>query len=221
VRVTAGLEKKLVKWSKTKFAMVVYALLAVVILYLADFTSIYSYIIALVGLGLIYFYKKEDYLPYIFGGAIAALTLLGIMGIFLTTRVPAVAILSGSMVHDDTTEASHYTWLEQNLGYNRSYINSWPCSNGFLIGDLAIIHGQDSYEIGDVIVFDVAGETIPIIHRIIKINDDGTYMTKGDHNTALFPFEYAVRKEQIEGKIIFIIPKLGYFKVIAGGLGVR
>lgn len=217
----AGLERTLVKMSKNKIAIFVYAILAVIILYLADYRSIYAYAIALAGLLLIYYYKKEDYLPYIFGGAIAALVLLEIMGIILTTRLPAVAILSGSMVHDDTAENSHYKWLEQNLGYNRSYIESWSCPNGFLIGDLAIIQGEDNYKVGDVIVFDVAGQSIPIIHRIIKVNDDGTYMTKGDHNTALFPFEYAVGKQQIEGKITFIIPKLGYFKVIASNLGVN
>jgi hypothetical protein len=39
-------------------------------------------------------------------------------------------------------------------------------------------------------------------------------MTKGDHNSGLLPFETSVKKEQIKGRVIFIIPKLGYFKVI-------
>jgi signal peptidase len=118
------------------------------------------------------------------------------------------------MVHDESTEINHYKWLEENMGYNRSYIESWPMKNGFDVGDLPIVQGSDEYKVGDVIVYEVPGQSIPIIHRIIKINPDGTYMTKGDHNSGLLPFEASVKKEQIKGRVIFIIPKLGYFKVI-------
>lgn len=136
----------------------------------------------------------------------------------LDTDLPVVAVISGSMTHDATTPQVFYQWLEDNMKYNQSYIDSWPIHNGFAIGDLPIIEGSSSYQVGDVIVYSIQGQQVPIIHRIIKINSDGTYMTKGDHNPTLLPFEGVVRKEQIHGKVIFIIPKLGYFKVIESKL---
>lgn len=136
----------------------------------------------------------------------------------LSTNVPVVAVVSGSMAHDSSIEEKHYRWLEENFDYSRSYIDSWPFKNGFNIGDMPIVRGQKSYQIGDVIVYSVQGINAPIIHRIIKINDDGTYQTKGDNNSGQLSYEFKVKLEQIKGKVIFIIPKVGYFKVFINKL---
>lgn len=148
----------------------------------------------------------------------------------LSTDLPVVAVVSNSMEHDSSTQLNHYQWLESNMGYNKSFIDSWPVKGGFFVGDLPIVEGQSagvsqyfikipqnkklSYNVGDVIVYSIPNQNVPIIHRIVKINSDGSYMTKGDHNPQLLPFEYSVKPEQVHGKVIFIIPKLGYFKVI-------
>jgi signal peptidase I len=208
-----GLKRKLQRIEK-RYGIVIYTILSILVLNIYAATNIMVYLLAVVGVFLLYHFKQESYLPYIFGGAFAALFLKFVLGILLSTSLPAVSVLSGSMVHDENTEINYYQWLERNMGYNRSYVNSWPIRNGFLVGDLPIVQGSDNYKVGDVIVYDVAGQSIPIIHRIIKINSDGTFMTKGDHNSDLLPFEYSVRRDQTQGKVIFIIPKLGYFKVI-------
>jgi hypothetical protein len=160
---------------------------------------------------LIYHFKKQDVLPYIYGGIICAFLAHLLLGIVLSTKLPVVAVVSSSMQHD-RAEITHYRWLEENLGYNRSYINSWPFANGFSIGDMPIVKGSENYKIGEIIVYN-AGQSAPIIHRIIKINPDGTYQTKGDNNPYQHNYELSVRKEQIYGKVIFIVPKLGYLKV--------
>ena len=131
----------------------------------------------------------------------------------LSSSTPVVAVVSNSMKHVDP-ETTYYQWLEKNLGYNRTYIDSWPVHNGFSVGDMPVVKGQKNYLIGDVIVYSVQGINAPIIHRIIKINDDGTYRTKGDNNSGQLSYEFSVRPEQIKGKVIFIIPKVGYFKVL-------
>lgn len=131
----------------------------------------------------------------------------------LGTDLPMVAVVSDSMKHDISINADHYQWLEENLGYNESYVNSWPVNGGFSKGDMPIIRGVNEYEIGEVIVYAVPGSRAPIIHRIIKINEDGSYQTKGDNNNGQWNYELSVDDEQIHGKVIFIIPKLGYFKV--------
>jgi hypothetical protein len=169
------------------------------------------------------------YVVYAVLGIFIAFLLNQALAFALSTDLPVVAVVSSSMQHDISTEANHYQWLEKNMDYNRSYVNSWPVKDGFLVGDLPIVQGSASiigffvspsvngkpdYRVGDVIVYSVPNQNVPIIHRIIKINSDGSYMTKGDHNPQLLPFEYAVKPEQIHGRVIFIIPKLGYFKVI-------
>jgi len=80
------------------------------------------------------------------------------------------------------------------------------------------LQGSSNYRVGDVIVYSIHGQSIPVIHRIIKINADGSFQTKGDHNSNQLPFEFSIKKDQIHGKVIFIIPKLGYFKVVISRL---
>ncbi|MHA1742627.1 MAG: signal peptidase I [Candidatus Heimdallarchaeota archaeon] len=158
------------------------------------------------------------YVIYAALGILIAFLMNQALAFGLSTDLPVVAVVSNSMEHDSTTEVNHYQWLEKNMGYNRSYIDSWPLKDGFNIGDLPIIQGKHNnhtqYKVGDVIVYSIPGQNVPIIHRIIKINPDGTYMTKGDHNSQQLPFEYSVKPEQIHGKVMFVIPKIGYFKVL-------
>jgi len=141
-----------------------------------------------------------------------------ILSTVLGNNTPVVAVVSSSMEHDVSIESDHYQWLEKNLGYGKDYINSWPVVGGFNVGDMPIVRGQEKYQIGDVIVYSVEGINAPIIHRIIEINDDGTYQTKGDNNSGQLNYEFSVNPEQINGKVIFIIPKIGYFKVLTNRL---
>ncbi len=131
----------------------------------------------------------------------------------LNTSIPVVAVISGSMQHDNP-EVTFYGWLEKHLGYNRSYIDSWPFKDGINIGDMPVVQGASEYKVGEVIVYRVSGQPAPIIHRVIKINPDGTYQTKGDNNRGQLPYEFNVTKDQIYGRVIFIIPKLGYVKLL-------
>jgi len=141
----------------------------------------------------------------------------------LATDLPMVAVVSNSMKHDTSLNTDYYQWLENNLGYNKTYIDSWPVGGGFVIGDMPIIKGSSEYKVGDVIVYNTPCpgtycQSAPIIHRIIKINEDGTYQTKGDNNSGQLPYELSIKKEQIHGKVIFIIPKVGYLKVVLNKL---
>jgi signal peptidase I len=149
---------------------------------------------------------------YVFLGVGMALVVKQALAFGLATDMPVVAVVSASMQHDHALQ-THYQWLKANVGYDEAYVNSWPMPAGFLVGDMPIVQGADSYSIGDVIVYSIPGSDVPIIHRIIKINADGTYQTKGDNNLQQLPYEFSVSKEQIHGRVVAIIPKLGYFKV--------
>lgn len=141
-----------------------------------------------------------------------------ILSTILGNNTPVVAVVSSSMEHDDSLEQDHYQWLVEKLGYEKDYVNSWPVANGFNVGDMPIVKAKDEYKVGDVVVYSVEGINAPIIHRIIKTNDDGTYQTKGDNNSGQLNYEFGVKMEQINGRVIFIIPKIGYFKVITNRL---
>ncbi len=133
------------------------------------------------------------------------------LGFLLKTDLPVVAVISESMTHDSTTEYVHYKYLESEYGYDKDFINSWPIKNGFRKGDVLVIKGvnQSDLKVGDVIVFSIEGQKIPIVHRIIKI-DNGTIQTKGDHNPVPDPWNI----EKIHGKVVFVIPFLGWPKLI-------
>jgi len=123
-------------------------------------------------------------------------------------------MVSNAMLHDNSTEAVHYQWLENNLNYSRSYIDSWSLKNGFPPGSLVQIEKMDcsQIKIGDVIIYSIgnsdnpSGEisNMPVIHRVIKINSDGAFMTKGDHNNALLSFELSIKCSNVLGKVINI-----------------
>ena len=85
--------------------------------------------------------------------------------------------------------------------------------DSFTKGALLVLRGEEKYEVGDTIVYSVPGQSTPIVHRIISINADESYQTKGDANAAQLPFETHVAQSQTHGKVIFIMPYLGYVKI--------
>jgi len=116
-------------------------------------------------------------------------------------------------------------WYVDNKQITKPVFEKFSMKNGFRKGDIIIVWGRFTPKIGDIIIFKPnQGSTrpTPIIHRIIEINEDGTYQTKGDHNEAqltknLPPYvdELNIKKDQIIGKAIFKIPYLGWIKIWA------
>lgn len=128
---------------------------------------------------------------YIVIGIVLAFGINHVLAFGLSTDMPVVAVESNSMVP------------------------------AFTRGDILIIQGVQNpedywefLEVGDVIVFTPPGRPVPIVHRIIEKNDDGTFQTRGDANNGQqLPFEKRISPEEIEGKMVFIIPFLGWIKI--------
>lgn len=152
-------------------------------------------------------------LKYFALGLLIAFLFHKLVGLALGTPIPLIAVVSASMEHRNP-ELTHYAWLEQRFGYNRSYVKSWPFAKGISVGDLPIVAKAEHYEVGDVIVYAVAGQRAPIIHRIVKINEDGSFQTKGDNNLHQWSYELSVRPEQVYGKVVLVIPYLGWPRVL-------
>ena len=82
------------------------------------------------------------------------------------------------------------------------------------VGDMIVTRSADpkTLEVGDVITFMEEGTTA-VTHRIIGINEDGSFITKGDANNT--EDRIPVQHEQIIGKFMFRIPKLGDIAMFA------
>lgn len=113
------------------------------------------------------------------------------IGLIFGTQLPVVAVVSSSMDHQgdflcstktgaDWWEVCGQWYSERNI--TQEQFQEFPLSNGFRKGDVIALRGidPDNIELGDVIVFQ-AGKQYPIIHRVIRINED-SFVTKGDNN---------------------------------------
>ena len=122
---------------------------------------------------------------YIVFGVVLAFGINLTLAFALSTDMPVVAVESNSMVPT----------------FNR--------------GDILVLQGvpAEQLKIGDIIVFSPPSSQTPIVHRIIDVNPDGTFQTKGDANTGQLPFEKSIQPEQIHGKEIAVVPFLGWIKI--------
>ena len=137
----------------------------------------------------------------------------GIVTLVLRTDSYWMGVTSQSMIHKD-----NHSWRQYylNKGIDPS---TFSIQGGFERGDLLIVQGVGSFseiKIGDVVVMDQGSGVIPLVHRVVAIwEDDGSFrfMTKGDANTSSLFTELSNRPEQIVGKVILVIPKLGYISL--------
>lgn len=76
------------------------------------------------------------------------------------------------------------------------------------VGDMVIAKAVDpsTLKVGDIITYMENGKTT-VTHRIIGINEDGTFKTKGDANDS--EDQTPVKPEELIGRVVYRIPKLG------------
>lgn len=129
---------------------------------------------------------------YIVIGFVLAVLINQGLGYALQTEKPIMAVVSNSMV---------------------------PV---FAKGDLIVVKGMGcrEIEVGDIIVYHNPIRQIPIVHRVVEIDDEDpnnpVFTTKGDNNghtdqsTGISP---PVRCDWVRGEVKLIVPKLGLFKV--------
>ena len=106
------------------------------------------------------------------------------------------------------------------FGYS-SLIVSTGSMNGFDMneGDLIIIRDTGDYKIGEIVTFFQDGDDIPTTHRIIAIDDEGKWVTRGDANNS--KDKRSITSDEIIGEVVLVIPYVGTFidwAVEGGGL---
>jgi signal peptidase I len=137
---------------------------------------------------------------------------LGIMGGLMTllmTDSPLRSVYSDSMNHHGDNR-----WWRTEFERQGISTSNFPLQDGFAKGDLLLIRGADPAEIrvGDVVVYE--GSRGLIVHRVLKIwSDEGgnlIFQTKGDANA---PADTPIREEAVVGKVIAVVPKLGWLSI--------
>lgn len=94
-------------------------------------------------------------------------------------------------------------------GYRSFLIQSGSMEPAIMTGDIIVTKSQNSYILNDVTAFH--SENRIVTHRIIekKEKEDGiVFSTKGDANRSQ-DFD-TITPPQIIGKVVLVIPKLGY-----------
>ncbi len=150
-------------------------------------------------------------LKYILVLAILYFSVSGVLVLALRADPYWRAVISNSMKHQDESWREYFEAHD----YDPS---QFPIQDGFERGDMLIIEGVGSVteiSIGDVIVFDT-GQPTPLVHRVVDIrNENGEVRltTRGDANRGSLSVEKSIKPEQLIGKVIFVIPKLGYLSL--------
>jgi len=84
-------------------------------------------------------------------------------------------------------------------------------------GDLVFVVRPNDLKVGDIVIYRKEGSQFTIIHRIIQKTENG-YIIKGDNNPG--PDTPAVKSYQINGKVLFAAPLLGYPRLALYAVGI-
>ena len=101
------------------------------------------------------------------------------------------------------------------LGIKTYVIVSGSMQPALEIGDIVIVKEEppEQLHVNDIISFR-QGQSV-ITHRIIEKNDTKQYRTKGDYNNA--EDHQLVHYQQVEGKVVAVIPKIGNITIFMQG----
>ncbi len=95
-------------------------------------------------------------------------------------------------------------------GYQPFLVQSGSMEPAIMTGDVIVIQNRGTYFINEVISFRTNTDRI-VTHRIVAVEKgkENKYSTKGDANRS--GDEDIITDKQVIGKVVLVIPKLGYF----------
>lgn len=98
--------------------------------------------------------------------------------------------------------------------YKVFLVQSGSMSPAIKTGDLVVTKPSRKYQKGDIINF-VSSNKFNVTHRIVDTKNN-RFTTKGDANKT--PDQENVDLSQITGKVLYIIPRFGYFIIFVKSL---
>jgi signal peptidase I len=147
------------------------------------------------------------------------------LGLATGTSLPLAIVESCSMYHQGNLLSNFDSWWQRHENkYSEFTINEldfqdFSLKNGFNKGDILLIVKADpkKLKVGNIIIFN-AGQTNPVIHRIVNITDtkDGKiFSTIGDNNNGQLSFESGITENMLVGKAVFkLAPYFGWVKLV-------
>ncbi|CAI9766081.1 unnamed protein product [Fraxinus pennsylvanica] len=95
---------------------------------------------------------------------------------------------------------------------------------GFRRGDILFLHmSRDPIRAGEIVVYNVDGRDIPIVHRVIKVHErrdtgEVDILTKGDNNDdddiSLYAGQPWLQRHHIMGRAVGFLPYVGWATII-------
>ena len=133
--------------------------------------------------------KKINMLGCILNILIMVVVVITIIGLYYMAQV--------KILNKDYANIFGYTFFEVATGSMANTIN---------IGDIVVVKVNEAFKENDIIVH--KEENSFITHRVIKI-DGQDLITRGDANNSE---DKPIKSDQILGKVIYIIPKIGIWR---------
>ena len=88
----------------------------------------------------------------------------------------------------------------------------------FHTGDLAIVRTEPGYQVGDIIAYRIpAGHTISgenVIHRIVAVRPDGTFVTRGENRTSDDPWHPTAHDVVGRYRLLVGLPGIRFWALI-------
>ena len=135
--------------------------------------------------------KKINMLGCILNILIMVVVVITIIGLYYMAQV--------KILNKDYANIFGYTFFEVATGSMANTIN---------IGDIVVVKVNEAFKENDIIVY--KEENSFITHRVIKI-DGQDLITRGDANNSE---DKPIKSDQILGKVIYVIPKIGIWRKI-------
>ena len=147
----------------------------------------------------------------------------GIVRSIICTLIPAIGFLASQQQEKDEIKEEDITTIVAGVLIFLFFLGVFPIHPAVIgsgsmrpaldVGDVVIVLKTDKIEKGDIVQYR-APEGFTITHRVIdikRVNGEVVYITKGDANEKPDP---PVSKQQIVGKVIAVIPKVGWVGII-------
>lgn len=114
-----------------------------------------------------------------------------------------LAVLIGVSIYSINASMLGGNALPMPFGFGMTVVLSGSMEPELSVDDLLIVTPSDTYEVGDVVVYQT--QRTAVVHRIVAINGD-KIITRGDANNT---DDDPIAKENIKGKVVFAIPFIG------------
>lgn len=114
-----------------------------------------------------------------------------------------LAVLIGVSIYSINASMLGGNALPMPFGFGMTVVLSGSMEPELSVDDLLIVTPSDTYEVGDVVVYQT--QRTAVVHRIVSINGE-EIITRGDANNT---DDDPITKENIKGKVIFAIPFVG------------